>query len=257
MPVTEEALAHVPPAEAYDRRRAVNAARMSRIHPVAMSNRVFEIYTMLGVDPAAVRVMHLTLEHIDGIRPRRLESVGRPVRFATLAGCASPQKGARVVMEAVELLRAQGFTAADYTLEVRGYVWDQAREPLEAAPEVTVGGVYGPDEMNDLMAGWDVGIVPSIWEEAYGYVGVEFIAAGLPVIGNAIGGIPDYCRDGETGWLNHSLDAEGLAAIMASIIREPGVVQERNARILQLRPQLVRSLDVHAAEIESLYREIA
>jgi glycosyltransferase involved in cell wall biosynthesis len=249
----EDPLARMPPAAAYDERRAVNVARLSRLQLVAMSNRVAEIYRNAGVDPAAVQVLHLTLEHIDDLRPRRIDAVEGPVRFATLAGCASPQKGSDVVLRAVELLRAGGFTAEDYTLEVRGYVHEPARDALEAAPEVIVGGVYGPEHMNDLLPRWHVGIVPSIWEEAYGYVGVEFLAGGVPVIGNAIGGIPDYCVDGETGWLNRTRDGDGLAAIMASIIRDRAQVPALNARILERRADLVKPFPAHAREIEALY----
>jgi glycosyltransferase involved in cell wall biosynthesis len=84
-------------------------------------------------------------------------------------------------------------------------------------------------------------------------VGVEFLAGGVPVIGNAIGGIPDYCVDGETGWLNRTRDGDGLAAIMASIIRDRAQVPALNARILERRADLVKPFPAHAREIEALY----
>ncbi len=76
-------------------------------------------------------------------------------------------------------------------------------------------------ELDSVLDDVDVGIVPSIWEEAYGFVGPEFLAKGIPVIANAIGGMPEYTRDGETGWLNRSCSALELARIMGDISRKP------------------------------------
>ena len=39
------------------------------------------------------------------------------------------------------------------------------------------------------------------WLEAFGIVGIEALACGTPVIAYRRGGISDYVRDGETGWL--------------------------------------------------------
>ncbi|GAH32542.1 unnamed protein product, partial [marine sediment metagenome] len=38
--------------------------------------------------------------------------------------------------------------------------------------------------LNYILEKADVGIIPSIWEEAYGLVGIELLAKGIPVIGN-------------------------------------------------------------------------
>ena len=245
------------PPEAYDRRRDVNVERLSRVDRLlAISNRVGEIYTELGVDPARIEVMHITLAHIDRLRPKVVERVGRPVRFATLAGCASTQKGSQVVLRALDALRREGFGPDDFRLEVRGYVDPSIKDDLAARPEVENRSVYHPSEMQEILDRTDVGIVPSAWEEAYGFVGVEFLAAGVPVIGNALGGIVDYVRPGETGWLNSDSSGRGLAELMASVIRDPGQVPPLNARIRELRPQLVKSLDRHLEELEAVYDAI-
>src|SRR3712207_8608199 len=40
--------------------------------------------------------------------------------------------------------------------------------------------------------------------------GVEMLAKGVPIIGNAMGGIVDYLKPGVTGWLNSTNSADGL-----------------------------------------------
>jgi glycosyltransferase involved in cell wall biosynthesis len=87
-------------------------------------------------------------------------------------------------------------------------------------------------------------------------VGVEFLAKGIPVIGNARGGIVEYTRDGETGWVNRDASAAGLAAIMAEIIERPEQVPELNARIRADRDRIVKPFERHVDEIEQLYREV-
>jgi glycosyltransferase involved in cell wall biosynthesis len=123
-------------------------------------------------------------------------------------------------------------------------------------PNVHVRAGYAPSEVDRILDGYHVGIVPSIWEEAYGYVGPELLSKGIPVIGNARGGIVDYTHDGTTGWVNRTADAGGLAQIIRSIIAEPKQVADRNAWILEHRDELIKPLERHLAELEEVYTSI-
>jgi glycosyltransferase involved in cell wall biosynthesis len=98
--------------------------------------------------------------------------------------------------------------------------------------------------------------MPSTWEEAYGYAGVEFLAKGIPLIANAIGGMTDYTRDGETGWLNRSLGAAELAGIMRGLAREPARVRAMSSSVLAHRDELVIPLARHAESMDTLYCDV-
>ena len=239
------------------RRRDVNVARLNRVDRLlAMSSRVAEIYATLGVDPARLHTMHLTLSRLDSLRPRRLDGLDPPVRFVTLGGCASAAKGSHVVAEALEELSAMGLTAEELTLTIAGHVDPTVAARLEASPLARLVGGYASAELGSVLEGFHVGVVPSIWEEAYGYVGVELLAKGLPLVANAIGGIVEYAREGETAWLNHDRSAGGLAAIMARIARDPGEVVALNHRVVKLRPQLVKPMSEHLDELAGVYAEL-
>jgi glycosyltransferase involved in cell wall biosynthesis len=67
----------------------------------------------------------------------------------------------------------------------------------------------------------DAFVCPSVWAEAAGLVNVEAQACGLPVLASRVGGIPEYVRDGETGFLFPPGDADGLAAAVRRL-QEPG-----------------------------------
>jgi glycosyltransferase involved in cell wall biosynthesis len=87
-------------------------------------------------------------------------------------------------------------------------------------------------------------------------VGVEFLAKGIPLIANAIGGIVEYARERETAWLNHSCSAEELVSIMRSVIEQPELVSDLNARIRTRRDSIVMPLSRHATEMDELYRDM-
>src|SRR3954453_22363553 len=98
--------------------------------------------------------------------------------------------------------------------------------------------------------------MPSVWEEALGFVAVEYLAAGVPVIANALGGITDNVRDGETGWLNRDASASGLAGLMARCIDEPGEVATMRERVRERRAEFVQTISDHATQVESVYRRV-
>ena len=228
-----------PPAaepQAFQNRRDVNVERLNRADRlIAMSGRVAEIYSLLGVDRSKISTIELTLRRIEGLRPRRRKGEV-PVMFATVAGLSSHAKGSRLLVEAVRLL-SDSVPAGSFKLVALGGVDPGVAAEVDRLREIEVGapGPFSDNQLDAVLDEVDVGIVPSIWEEAYGFVGPEFLAKGIPVIANAIGGMPEYTRDGETGWLNHSCSAPELARIMREIVERPEQVATLNEKILAAR----------------------
>jgi glycosyltransferase involved in cell wall biosynthesis len=241
--------------EAFQRRREVNVERLGRADRlIAMSTRVAEIYAGLGVRPDRLRTMQLTLGHIERLTPRSPPRHGQ-LTFATLAGFESAPKGALLLLDAMRQL-ARPASEGRFRLLVFGYVAPEFAEQVERLPGVEVRGRYAPRQMDAILDEVDVGLMPSVWEEAYGYAGIEFLAKGIPVIANAIGGMPDYARDGETGWLNRSCAADELVRIVAGVIERPEQIAELNAKLRANRDSIVMTMSRHAAEMEAIYREV-
>ena len=247
----EEATGH---AEVVARRRAVNVERLSRATSVLdMSERVAELHVERGVDPRRLRTLQLTLAHIDGLRPRRPRP-GAPVVFGTLSALESEAKGGRLLLDAVRALAA-GAPPDSFRVVVLGHVDGAFVAEARALDALELRGPYPPERLDVLLDDVDVGLMPSVWEEAYGYAGVEFLAKGIPVIANAIGGMTDYTRPGETGWLNASCTARELALIMADVLARPAQIEELNAHLLATRSSIVRSMSGHAEEMDAVYGE--
>lgn len=64
------------------------------------------------------------------------------------------------------------------------------------------------------------GVVPSLLTEAFGMVVIEAMAAGRPVVGSRIGGIPEIVRDGETGVLVRPGDVVALREALLQLSTE-------------------------------------
>ena len=239
----------------YRRRRELNVARLSRAERVvAMSRRVADIHAELGVAPERMRTIHLTLAHIERLRPVVLRPT-RPVTFATVAAFESETKGARLLLDAVRRLSASP-AAERFRVVVHGWIAPQFEREAAQLDAIELRRPFAPHELDDVLDGVDVGLMPSVWEEAYGYAGIEFLAKGIPVIANAVGGMTDYVRDGETGWLNRSRSAEELARIMASVIERPEQVARLNAALRASRDAIVKPMAGHADEMDALYAEV-
>jgi hypothetical protein len=241
---------------AFQRRRELNVERLNGADCViAMSQRVAEIYERLGVDPRRLRTVHLTLAHIDRLRPRRAEApAGRPLTFATLAGFESEAKGARLLIEAMRLLDGR-VDPGSLRLLVFGYVDPHIRAAAAGVPGIEIARHFAPTELDAMLDVVDVGLMPSVWEEAYGYAGMEFLAKGIPVIANAIGGMPDYTREGETGWLNRSCSAAELADIVARVVERPKQIADLNRKLLAARDSIVKPMARHANEMGAIYED--
>lgn len=243
-----------PRPSAFQRRREINVERLRAVDRLmAGSHRVEEIYRTLGVDTPVLRTLHLALPHIERIAPRQPRGADR-LTFATLGGFIGPSKGSDLMLEVLERLHAGGYAGA-FTLRALGSVHPSARTRLGDFAEVERRGEYDRWELDALLADVDVGIMPSIWEEAYGLAGVELLAKGIPVVANRIGGMVDYVRDGETGWLNGDCSAEGLARILGMLIEQPREVADRSHGALAARPDVVKPFGPHVEEIEGVYRE--
>jgi glycosyltransferase involved in cell wall biosynthesis len=82
---------------------------------------------------------------------------------------------------------------------------------------------------------------------------VEYMAAGLPVVATAVGGIPEVLVDGETGFLVDKGDADSLARHIIDLLNNP----ERRATMGAAGRQRVEqhfSLDTQMQALKQLYR---
>lgn len=86
-------------------------------------------------------------------------------------------------------------------------------------------------EMPELLAAIDVLALTTRFE-TFGYILLEAMAMGKPVIGTRAGGVPEIVKDGETGLLVQSADSRDLADKLLSLLQNQNLYPSlsRNAR---------------------------
>ncbi len=72
-------------------------------------------------------------------------------------------------------------------------------------------------------------VVPSVWPEPFGLVGIEAMSYGKPVVAFRVGGIPEWLEDGVTGYLVEPGDLRQLAARITQLLEQPATAQAMGA----------------------------
>ncbi len=190
------------------------------------------------VDPPATALEALT--------NRKLHE---PVRFGFL-GSLLHHKGTHVLIEAFNQL-----PPASAELHLFGTVPDPPYADALARQARHDGvrwrGALPHDQRWRALAEIDVLVVPSIWYENSPLTIHEALVAGVPVVGSAMGGIPELVAHERTGLIYPALDAGALAACLRRVVDDPARVGRWRAAIT--RP---KTMDAHIEEIEGLYREL-
>jgi glycosyltransferase involved in cell wall biosynthesis len=100
----------------------------------------------------------------------------------------------------------------------------------------------------------DVVVVPSR-QEAFGRILIEAMAAQVPIVASAVGGIPEVCVDGSTGLLVPPDDPDALAAALASTLTDTRATQTRvRAAAADVRARF--DVGVHAARVHAVYERV-
>ncbi|HEV3211865.1 MAG TPA: glycosyltransferase family 4 protein [Acidimicrobiales bacterium] len=101
-----------------------------------------------------------------------------------------------------------------------------------------------------------MGVVPSRWEEPFGFVALEANAVGRPVVATAVGGLAGVVLDGVTGVLVPPRDPAALAAAIQGLLDDParaaamGAAGRTHAATYSVRLAAPRFDDLLAAMVE-------
>jgi glycosyltransferase involved in cell wall biosynthesis len=125
---------------------------------------------------------------------------------------------------AAELLIVGSFRDSAYVQRLQ----DRRRE-LDLTHRIEFAGRLNQPELAERLRAARVLILPS-YSEGLGRVLFEAMAAGLPVIGSAVGGIPELLQEGKTGFLVEPGDENALEHYMRWILDHPQEADEMGRR---------------------------
>lgn len=112
---------------------------------------------------------------------------------------------------------------------------------------------YTP-EWRSLYQNADVFIMPT-YSEAFGWVFVEAMAAGLPIIATRLEATPEIVRPGETGFLVQPGDRPALAQSLQALIDNPALGQAMGQQARAIAERQFNAQH-HFQTLESLFYEI-
>lgn len=166
----------------------------------------------------AMRVVHPSVGARDGDAPpdraaaRALLGLPAAAPVLGVAAQITPWKGQDTAIRALAHLRPAfpdallvlagetKFVERATRYDNRGYAASLRRLVADLGLEDAVRFLGQRDDMPAVLASLDVLLVPS-WEEPFGLVAVEAMAAGVPVVATRTGGPPEVIEDGHNGRL--------------------------------------------------------
>jgi glycosyltransferase involved in cell wall biosynthesis len=201
-------------------------------------------------DPARVAVAPLfcryaAQEDVPPPHGNRILFVGRLV----------PEKGLEPLLAALEQLRAP-----DWRADIVG------DGPMLPALRAAVAGrglgeriiLHGHRDADSLAAHYRaaaVVVMPSLIPESFGFVGVEAMAFGRPVVAFAAGGIGEWLADGVTGLTAPHGDAAALAVQLDRLLAAPDLQRQfGDAGRHAVRERF--TLAAHMQHLDRIYRDV-
>lgn len=189
---------------------------------------VHDMVAVNGVPAAKLCLRRTGLPRPAGRVTPEADPAGR-LRVAFLGRC-DPVKGIEVLIDAVRMLPRDAAIVVSFF----GPYWSDGfgqgllkriAGDARFAPPVLVP----PTELPRVWAQTDLLAVPSLWPETGPLVVLEAFAAGVPVVGSDLGGIPELVRDGVDGLLFPLGDAAALSAHLGRLIADRAEVERLKA----------------------------
>ena len=191
---------------------------------IAISDRIRQVLIADGIPDKMIRVVPsgvITDPASDGSSGLRAEfGVGNQNTVLLSVAHLTPEKGHEILLEAMKLVVERmpsarliilGEGERQKSLEVLADQIGQGNEVIFAGFRSDVSDFY---DLADVY-------VSSSLAEGLGSSILDALAAGVPVVATAVGGIPEYIDNGKTGLLVPAADPQALARAVIDQIQNP------------------------------------
>lgn len=210
------------------------------------------------------------LTHFYPILPEEAkEFIGIPPcdRMLLFVGRIEPLKGLDTLIEAIAIMRREGFEDCPICLSIIGgdpQVSDkemsaemtrlqELREDLDLEDMVTFLGKRSQDTLPYYYSASEAVVMPSHYE-SFGMVALEAMACGTPVVASHVGGLAFLVQDGVTGFTVPVDEPRALADCLKELIKNPGLRQKMGERAAEFAQEY--GWDTIAAQIVEVYEEV-
>lgn len=99
-------------------------------------------------------------------------------------------------------------------------------------------------------------VVPSLWPEPFGLVGLDAASLGMPAVAFDVGGVREWLEDGVSGRLVHpAAGASGLARAISQLLAEPGELERTGRAALETARRM--TVAAHVDTLEGVLQDAA
>jgi len=168
-------------------------------------------------------------------------------------GRISRIKGLHILLDALNQVQY-----TNWTLTIYGQVGEQdymqfCRELSENnETRISFKDAVKPSEVIDVLAGHDALVFPTIIKEMVGLVVMEAFAAGIPVIGSAVGGIAEQVENNKNGFLFKEGSSESLKDSLEKIFINPALLVKSKQNIKEPLPFYEAVEQMHKEYLKAL-----
>jgi glycosyltransferase involved in cell wall biosynthesis len=170
-------------------------------------------------------------------------------------------KGGSVLLDAIPRIAANLDRPVSLLFVGDGSVreaWERQAASVSKSTGVDIrfaGWLSGPERRAALESA-NLLLIPSLWPEPYGMIGLEAAQYGVPAVGFALGGIPDWLKDGVNGCLapGNPPTANGLADAVVRCLTSTDQYfrMRREARAAAL----AMTIDRHYADLREVFEQV-
>jgi glycosyltransferase involved in cell wall biosynthesis len=137
-------------------------------------------------------------------------------------------------------------------------IWEtHARTVQKRVPnlEIVFTGWLSLDRMADLLEDTDLLVVPSLWPEPFGAIGPKAGLHGVPAAAFAVGGIPQWLRDGVNGHLAPGVpDPSKLAEAIVRCLSDPDHYDRLRAGAIKVAASF--NMPEHLVQLMKVFRRV-
>jgi glycosyltransferase involved in cell wall biosynthesis len=176
--------------------------------------------------------------------PGRVAGPDGPLTVAFL-GSAYPHKGPQLLVEAAQRVRAP------IRVLIHGEVPDvfaPTLRALDARGVCELRGTFATSELESVLAGVDVAVLPSMWWDCAPLAAAECLAARVPLVVPRLGGLAEAVRDGVDGLVVDPLSVDALAGALDRLASEDGLLERLQGGISAPHP-----FATYVDELEAYY----
>jgi glycosyltransferase involved in cell wall biosynthesis len=167
----------------------------------------------------------------------------------TYLGPTDDYKGFNLLVQSLEELRHQNIN--NWKLSIYGN--NRERTDCKNKEYYASKGTYNYCQLKDIFQSTDILIIPSVCKETFGYIGLEALSYGVPVMVTENVGFKDMFCDNYTGLITKP-NKEELALNLQVIVEDRSILKRINKNIIEAKFDFL--MKSHTEKIMQFYNNV-